>query len=68
MKNVTEKEFYQDEEGIKYKHPERTCKDCLKYPCFRGQENFESDMAKYGCIHYIESIPVVRKNRKKSGN
>lgn len=62
---MTEKEFYMDEEGIRYKYPERTCKNCLKYPCFRGQETFKSDMAKYGCIHYIETIQITRKKRKK---
>lgn len=59
---MTEKEFYMDEEGIKYKHPERTCKNCLKYPCFRGIENFKSDMAKYGCVLYTDTY---RKKKKR---
>ena len=62
---MTEQEFYKDEEGIKYKYPERTCKECLKYPCFRGQENFDSDMAKYGCIHYKEPLSIVKKKRPR---
>lgn len=57
MKNVNNhktipKKFYKDDEGIIYKHPERTCKNCIKYPCFKGIENFVCDMAKYGCIEY----------------
>lgn len=51
---VNKKNFEQDDEGIKYKHPERTCKECAKYPCFKGMENFVCDMAKYGCRDYKE--------------
>ena len=39
-------------EGIKYKFPSRTCKECFLYPCFRGMETFSCDMAKYGCLDY----------------
>ena len=41
-----------DPDGIKYKKPERTCKNCILYPCFRGIENCSCDMAKYGCKLY----------------
>lgn len=44
--------FDKDKDGVKYKYPERTCKDCLKYPCFRGIENSVCDFAKYGCVQY----------------
>lgn len=44
--------FDKDRDGVKYQHPERSCKECLKYPCFRGQENSKCDYAKYGCKHY----------------
>lgn len=54
LAKTSKKNFEQDDEGIKYKHPERTCKKCAKYPCFRGMENFVSDMAKYGCRDYKE--------------
>ena len=30
--------FDKDKDGVRYQHPERTCKECAKYPCFRGQE------------------------------
>lgn len=53
-KKVTAENFYKDKEGIIYKHPERTCKNCSKYPCFRGMELFTCDMAKYGCREYKE--------------
>ena len=38
-----------DSEGIKYKYPNRSCKDCLRYKCFIGIENLSCDFAKYGC-------------------
>lgn len=42
-----------DKWGIKYKHPERTCKKCKKYPCFDGQVEYcRCDFAKYGCLRY----------------
>lgn len=41
-----------DKDGVKYKHPERTCKECAKYPCFIGIEKKVCDFAKYGCISY----------------
>lgn len=45
-----------EKEHEKYwKCPERTCKLCTKYPCFRGQKNLKSDFAKYGCRHYSEA-------------
>lgn len=44
--------FGKDKDGVKYQHPERTCIDCRKYPCFRGMINCQCDYAKYGCINY----------------
>ena len=44
--------FDRDKEGIKYKFPSRTGKECFLYPCFRGMETFSCDMAKYGCRDY----------------
>lgn len=41
-----------DEYGVKYKYPDRTCKECKKYPCFTGITLCRSDFAKYGCIYY----------------
>ena len=39
-------------DGVKYKHPERSCHSCSKYPCFDGIETKSCDFAKYGCIEY----------------
>lgn len=44
--------FDKDKDGIKYQHPERTCKECILYPCFRGIARGTCDFAKYGCIKY----------------
>lgn len=41
-----------DKFGVKLKYPERSCKDCKKYPCFEGIKNCVSDFAKYGCTLY----------------
>lgn len=41
-----------DKDGVKYKFPNRTCKECEKYPCFMGIQNMKCDFAKYGCINY----------------
>ena len=51
-----------DAEGIKYKHPERTCLDCKKYKCFSGMENLTCDFAKYGCRQY-ESVSWKANNK-----
>lgn len=41
-----------DENGVKYKFPERTCKGCTKYPCFQNMEICKCDFAKYGCSEF----------------
>lgn len=43
-----------DSAGIVYKHPERTCSNCTRYPCFDGIKNLSCDFAKYGCRKYID--------------
>lgn len=45
-----------DYEHKKYwKYPNRSCSMCKKYKCFLGQENTNSDFAKYGCIQFTEN-------------
>lgn len=44
--------FDEDKDGVKYQHPERSCKSCSKYPCFKGIEKKICDFAKYGCRDY----------------
>lgn len=41
-----------DKNGVKYKCPTRSCKDCLNYPCFVGIQKCVCDFAKYGCSEY----------------
>lgn len=36
----------------KIKFPDRSCKECKKYPCMSNFEIFRSDFAKYGCKNY----------------
>lgn len=40
--------------GIKYKYPNRTCKECVRYPCFEGIKSMSCDFAKYGCRKYTD--------------
>ena len=41
-----------DKFGVKLKFPNRTCKQCQRYPCFTGIELCRSDFSTYGCIYY----------------
>lgn len=41
-----------DKNNIIYKYPEKTCKNCKKYPCFKGFDFINLDFAKYGCLNY----------------
>lgn len=41
-----------DTEGVRYKYLDRSCKQCIRYPCFEGIEVCKSDFAKYGCKDY----------------
>lgn len=43
-----------DKYGVKLKFPKRKCKECQKYPCFKGIEICLSNFAAYGCTHYKE--------------
>ncbi len=56
MRTAKKQKFDKDAEGVVYKHPERTCKNCKKYPCFRGIEKSVCDFAKYGCRDYEDYI------------
>ena len=42
-----------DPDGYYYQEPNRTCKECAKNPCIKGQELLWSDFARYGCLDYI---------------
>lgn len=41
-----------DQWNVKLKYPDRSCKECAKYPCFEGIENTVSNFSQYGCIYY----------------
>ena len=45
-----------DSWGVQLKFPDRTCSNCMRYPCIIGQENCRCDFAKYGCINYFGNI------------
>lgn len=44
--------LFKDPDGVIYKYPDRTCKDCCKYPCMKNMDIFDSNFAKYGCTKY----------------
>jgi hypothetical protein len=46
--------MYRDRDGVTYKHPERSCKRCLKYPCLPNMDSLYCDFAKYGCKHWSD--------------
>lgn len=62
MANKLSDSFNKDRDGVKYKYPERTCKDCSRYPCFGGIERSVCDFAKYGCVHYKDGGVNKRQN------
>ena len=38
-----------DKDGIKLKYPERSCSQCIRFPCMQNMEELKCNMAKYGC-------------------
>lgn len=44
-----------DQIGVKLKFPNRKCKLCKKYPCFKGIEKCVSNFAACGCTYYKEN-------------
>lgn len=46
---------YKDREGLVYKHPERSCDRCLKYPCIDNMNVLRCNFAKYGCKNWSDS-------------
>ena len=43
---------FKDQDGFRYKHPERSCKRCTNYPCLPNMNLFLGDFAAYGCTMY----------------
>lgn len=48
----TDKVKYRDTDGFTFRHPERSCKLCLNYPCVTNMDKLRCDFAKYGCINF----------------
>lgn len=46
---------FKDKDGLTYRHPERSCKKCLNYPCIEHMDKLCSDFAKYGCRNWSDS-------------
>ena len=44
--------MFRDKDGFHYKHPERSCKTCKKYPCVTNMNILKCDFAKYGCKNF----------------
>lgn len=41
--------MFKDADGFRYKHPERTCKNCKNYPCLENLDKLNCNFAAYGC-------------------
>ena len=53
-----------DKNEVKLKHPERSCFQCIRYPCMQNMNEFKCDIAKYGCRYFKihNSISKSRSN------
>lgn len=47
--------MFKDKNGFHYKHPERSCKRCNKYPCLPNMNILLGDFAAYGCTMFEDS-------------
>lgn len=41
--------IFKDKDGFHYKHPERSCRRCLNYPCLPNMSKLLGNFAAYGC-------------------
>lgn len=63
-KEIT-KALFRDPDGVLYKFPNRTCKDCTEYPCMKDMDTtFVSDFAKYGCTKYKDYTWKINRPKK----
>ena len=44
--------IFKDKDGFHYKHPERSCLRCIKYPCLPNMDKLKGNFASYGCKYY----------------
>lgn len=35
-----------------WRFPERSCLRCKSYKCFKGQDAYRCNFARYGCVHW----------------
>lgn len=47
-----------DKDGVKIKYPERSCSQCIRYPCMQNMDEFKCDIAKYGCRDFKIRNPL----------
>lgn len=52
-----------DDYGVRLKYPDRSCKDCKKYPCFSEIDKCKSDFGKYGCVNYNDNLSAASSKR-----
>ena len=57
--------MFKDHDGFHYKHPERSCKKCSKYPCLEGMDKLRGNFAAYGCTQFedIDTFEVWKPKR-----
>ena len=46
---------FKDKDGFRYKHPERSCKRCTKFPCLPNMNILTGDFAAYGCTMFEDN-------------
>lgn len=56
--------IFEDDDKVKYKYLDRSCKVCKKYPCIEGMDKLPTDFAKYGCTLF-EDYRIISGNRKR---
>ena len=44
--------MFKDPDGFHYKHPERKCTRCRKYPCLPKMVLLKGNFAAYGCKEF----------------
>ena len=53
-----------DKDGVKLKYPERSCSQCIRYPCMQNMNEFKCNIAQYGC----RDFKIHNSTSKSRGN
>lgn len=48
-----------DKFGVKFKFPDRSCKDCKNYKCFQEIDKCVCDFGKYGCKNFKPKENII---------